>query len=208
MSRRPPNPMPSACIRSTSSCSRFRMLRSRKISTAISASTSARWQRACDQDIWPRAPLGFGGRRHKPRRCTIFHSAVMPKTSAPQSAHRRQRRRTDRPAARLRKQRFLVPQPRRRVDRSESRAEGVARPEIRQPMDRRAGRASPAPASRQSAAGASAPAVACADLYRAMSMRRSSSTSARSACVCPTAPPISWRSCTASTAAIIICSRW
>jgi hypothetical protein len=41
-----------------------------------------------------------------------------------------------------------------------------------------------------------------------MSTPRSSSMSARSACDCPTAPPIWWRSCTASTAAIIICWRW
>ena len=62
--------------------------------------------------------------------------------------------------------------------------------------------------ARQGAAGAAAPALACADLHQRRARPRSSSTSARWACACPTAPPIWSPSCTASTAAITICWRW
>ena len=59
-----------------------------------------------------------------------------------------------------------------------------------------------------SAAGSAAPPVARSDLHARRIGSRSSSTSARLAYACRTAPPISSPSCTASTAATIICSRW
>ena len=50
--------------------------------------------------------------------------------------------------------------------------------------------------------------VACADLYPRHRSPRSRSTRAISACGCPTAPATWSLSCTASTAAIIICWHW
>ena len=88
-------------------------------------------------------------------------------------------------------------------------AQGVARPQIGQSLD--AGRpagAAGATRARQGAAGAAAPAVACADLHQRRARLDQVLRAHAGLTACPTAPPISSPSCTASTAATIICWRW
>ena len=170
---------------------------------------AARRQRARDQDIRSRASLGVGGRRRQGEGAApSFIWLLCGRSSAPEGAHRRAGRQTHRSAARVREQRLLVPQPRRRADRSKGRAESFTRQEIRKPMDfcarRRRGRKRPG----KSAAGASASAISCADFHARRRRIRSNSTNARLACVCQTAHPISLLSCTGSTAATIISWRW
>ena len=166
-------------------------------------------QHAGDQDLRPRSPLGLGGGGRQEQGAAPSVVRLLRRgLAAAEGAHRGAGHQADRPAAGLRKQRLLVPQPRRRADRGEGRAQGVARPEGGQPMDHRRPGRRRRHHPRQGPRRAAAPAVACADLHHATSTLRSSSTSARSACACPTAPPTSSPSCTASTAAIITCWRW
>ena len=104
----------------------------------------ARRQCARAQDLRPRPALGLGGRGARRRRCITSRSAATPRNGAAQGAHRGERRRSDRSAGRIREQRLLVPQPRRRADRGQGRAQSVARPQIGQHWISVAGRASPA----------------------------------------------------------------
>ena len=148
---------------------------------------------------WWRAP--------RPRRCIICRSAATPTTCRAEGAHRGQRRQADRPAARLREQRLLVPQPRGHADRGEGRAQSVARQQGQSEWYTVGPGLAGAPCARRRRRCARAGSRMCSPL-RATSTPRSTSTRAISACACPTAPPTWSPSCTASTAATITCWRW
>ena len=210
MSRRRPKPTRSACIRSTSSCSRCPMRRSRRISTAISAST-------CGATATRSRIKTFG---HDHRWGSVVEGA---KTKA--LHHLSFGCYADdlpRLKARIEGQgvKLIDPPPGFESNGFWFRnhegvlievkvaPQGLARPQGRKPVGHRRPRRCRRDHAREGAAGAAAPAVACADLHARRIDARSSSTSARWACGCRTAPPISSPSCTASTAATIICWRW
>ena len=128
---------------------------------------ATRRQHAGDQDLRPRSPLGLDRRRQEQGAASSLVRLLRRGPAAAQGAHRRQRRQADRSAARLREQRLLVPQSRKPSDRGEGR-----RPRCR-PTGRSESQWTSAPARHRRrrhpaelAAGAAAPAVACADLHR------------------------------------------
>ncbi len=82
----------------------------------------ARRQYVGDQDLRPRAPLGLGGGGQDQGAASSVVRLLRRRPAAAEGAHRRRRRQADRSAARLREQRLLVPQSRRRADRGEGRA--------------------------------------------------------------------------------------